>query len=247
MRWHLVEGAAGCRAAVDHGWTAVVVDALRASATAAMLFEAGARTVYAVREVDEARALQRRLGDALLAGERGGLPPEGFALGNSPRGVEVARGRDVIFTTTTGAGRMVSAWGAHAVYMGGPVNATAVVRAVVREGRDVVVIPAGLADDPTFDAQEDWAGAAFLVAHAEAVLGAPAEVGEGGDAWAHWAERLREEGLSRLFETAPHADKLRRVGLDADIGCCAQVDLTDAVPRAVERIGEGVRMIRDGG
>lgn len=234
MRWHIIEGEAGCAYAVRHGCVAVVVDALRASATAAMVFDAGATEMLAVRQLDEARAARRLWPDALLFGERGGLPPEGFDFGNSPRTVSAANGRRVIFTTTTGAGRLVAAWGATAAYMGTTVNATAVVTAAERHGRDVVLIPAGLTDDPHWDAQEDWVGASYLA------MAAAADVVEGRAQFEFWRARLEAEGLETLFESAPHAEKLRRIGLGEEVAWCAQVDLTSAVPYAAERLDGGV-------
>ena len=128
MNIHLVEGEPGCILARECGAVAVIVDALRASATAAAILEAGATEVLAVREVEEAFAARADWPDALLYGERGGLPPAGFDYGNSPTEGVFAAGRRVIFTTTTGAGRLVQAWGAGAVLMGAPTNATAAAR-----------------------------------------------------------------------------------------------------------------------
>lgn len=238
MTWHLIEGAAGCEYAVRHGCVAIVVDALRASATAALILDAGAVEILAVTEIDEARTAKRSLPDALLYGERGGLPPEGFDFGNSPQEAVHARGRRVVFTTTTGAGRLVAAWGAAAAYMGSTVNATATARAAASHGRDVVVIPAGLTGDPDWAAQEDWVGATVIA------LRSGADIGEGASAFREWRSRIEAEGVRRLFETAPHAEKLRRVGLESDIACCAQVDVTTSVPHAVARTELGV-LLRD--
>ena len=235
--WHIIEGEAGCAYAVERGCAAVIVDALRASVTAAMLFEAEASEILIVREVEEARAARQAFPDALLYGERGGLPPDGFDFGNSPRDAAAAAGRRVIFTTTTGAGRMLSAWGAPAVLMGSTVNASAVVSAASSVGADVVLIPAGLATDPGFDAQEDWAAAA-TIATCSGML-----VGRGSDRYAYWCERIASEGLERLFQTAPHAAKLRTVGLGKDVAFCARCDITSAVPQAVERNAFGLRCL----
>ena len=236
--WHLIEGEEGCAYAVDHQCVAIVVDALRASATAAMLLDAGALDILAVREIEDAVAARRERPDALLFGERGGLPPEGFDGGNSPREVSIARDRRVIFTTTTGAGRLVGVAGAFASYMGTTVNASAAVAAAASHHRDVVVIPAGLTGEPQWNAQEDWVAAVCIARMA----GAP--IGRGADRFDYWCERINREGLARLFETAPHAEKLRRIGLDADIAYCAQVDITRAVPRTVARHSYGVILQR---
>lgn len=240
--WHIIQGSEGCAFAVERTCVAVVVDALRASATAAMLFEAGARELLAVREVEEAFAARRVWPDALLFGERGGLPPAGFDQGNSPRDAGVASGKRVIFTTTTGAGRLVACWGAKAALLGTTVNASAVVRAARRLGGDVVLIPAGLAGDPSFDAQEDWTAAAVIALRAKE-FGALDRLGEGAAAAETWFERIRERGVLRLFQEAPHAEKLRRAGLGEDVEFCARQDLTRCVPWASGRTELGVRCV----
>jgi 2-phosphosulfolactate phosphatase len=238
VAWHLIEGDAGCEFAVRHACVAVVVDALRASATAALLLEMGAREILAVREVEDALRAKQAWPDALLYGERGGLPPEDFDYGNSPQSAAAARGRRVVFTTTTGAGRLVSAWGAAAAYLGTTVNATAVAEAAAAHRRDVVLIPAGLTGDPQWPAQEDWV-AATVIARV-----AGEEIGEGAAQYAAWCERIDAEGVRHLFETAPHADKLRRVGLESDIPLCSEIDVTRAVPKAVAAVDPGI-LLRD--
>lgn len=234
MKWHIIEGEAGCEFAVAHKLTAIVVDALRASATAAMLCEAGASPLLAVRDVDEARQAKREMPDALLFGERGGLPPDGFDYGNSPREAHHAKGRPVVFTTTTGAGRLISAWGAGAVLMGTTVNASATAAVAAELGRDVVLIPAGLADDADFDAQEDRCAAVAIA------MKAGVEIGEGQDVFELWRDRIDAEGFGPLFERSPHAEKLRQIGLGDDVAWCAQVNVTKKVPQAVTRTELGV-------
>ena len=247
ITWHLVEGEAGCALARERGAIAVIVDALRASAMAAYLLDRGARELLVVRKVEEAREVHARYPGTLLAGERSGLPPEGFDLGNSPRQVdESVRGRTVVFTTTTGAGRLVACWGAGAVLMGTTVNASAVVHAAhaladIHGSHDVVLIPAGLWGDPEFLAQEDWTASAAIAMRA---LEHGGHVDKGAETLAMWRSRIADEGIETLFATAPHADKLRRAGLAADIVFCARMDTVDAVPVAVSREGAAVRCVR---
>jgi len=231
MKWHLIAGEDGCRFAVENQCVAIIVDALRASATAAYMLDAGATEILAVREVDEAYALKREYPDALLVGERGGLPLEGFDLGNSPREVEIVRGKRVIFTTTTGAGRLVQAWGAHALYMGSPVNASAVASAAVAHERDVVLIPAGLMGDPAYSAQEDWVGAVAIAMAAAQFIG-PLDFGEGGHKYTYWHDRVLCQSVEALFQSAPHAQNLRDVGILEDIAFCGQIDSITSVPEA---------------
>jgi 2-phosphosulfolactate phosphatase len=236
---HIIEGEPGCIYAVQHDYVAIVVDALRACTTAAMLLHHGATEILAVREVEEARTAHLGLPDALLYGERGGLPPAGFHYGNSPREAHHGTGKSIIFTTTTGAGRLVSCWGAAAVYMGSCVNAAAVAQAALRHGKDIVIIPAGRMYFPDFDAQEDRVAAVHIAMR----IGLPLD--EGQDFFAYWRPRIEKEGLCHLFETSPHADSLRIIHHDEDIAFCAQEDITDCVPRGVERHPLGVLVRRE--
>ncbi|MEX2114189.1 MAG: 2-phosphosulfolactate phosphatase, partial [Pirellulales bacterium] len=66
--------------------TAVVIDVLRATTTIVAALAAGARAVVPCLTIEDAKtaaaALPRE--ETVLGGERGGLPIEGFDLGNSP-------------------------------------------------------------------------------------------------------------------------------------------------------------------
>jgi len=227
MRIHLIEGAAGCEFAVQHHYVAVIVDALRASATATLLLQGGAEELLVVREIADAFEAKNARPDALLFGERGGLPPAGFDGGNSPENVGVVKGRRIVFTTTTGAQRLIASWGAAAVYMGTTINASATLTAAISHGRDVVIIPAGLATDPDFNAQEDWTAAVAIA------LKSKLSVDTGVDRFDYWRGRIANEGIGSLFASAPHAAKLIPIGLGNDISYCAQVDISPVVPVAV--------------
>jgi 2-phosphosulfolactate phosphatase len=251
MNIHIIEGAPGCAFARERGAVAVIVDALRASATAAALLEAGALEILAVREVEDAFAARADWPDALLYGERGGLPPEGFDYGNSPAEAGCAAGRRVIFTTTTGAGRLVEAWGAASVLMGAPTNATVAVCAALDRAAaaaaDIVIVPAGLMGDPAFDAQEDCVAATALarrVLEEAQSRGIEAQIGEGSDIYNRWSPRIDAEGIEALFQSAPHAEKLRRINKESDIPLCAQLDTVSAVPLGLVRHPLGVVLRR---
>jgi 2-phosphosulfolactate phosphatase len=99
----------------------VVVDVLRAFTVVPWLYARGAVRVLAVDTPERAMALRADgYPGAILAGESGGAPLEGFDLGNSPS--EVARtdltGRTVIHRTSAGTQGLVrtmgsgSAWAA---------------------------------------------------------------------------------------------------------------------------------------
>lgn len=226
--WHLIAGTPGCQFACDHRAVAVIVDALRASSTAAHLFAAGATEIWAVGDVDSALAAKSGCPDALLFGERGGLPPEGFDFGNSPHDAAAAHGRRVIFTTTTGTQRILEANGAAAILMGAAVNARAAAIAAetlaAQYATDIVIVPAGLTGAPDFPAEEDWTAATAVL------LQADAHVGEGAPEFRHWRHLLELDGIEHLFHTATHARNLLDLDLADDIIACARLNTVDAVP-----------------
>lgn len=233
--WHLIEGDAGCAYARDHHCAAVIVDALRASATAAALLDAGATEILVVGEVDDAHRARREFWkDALLFGERGGLPPEGFDYGNSPAEAHHARGRRVIFTTSNGATRLIQATGAASIHFGTTTNAAAVVQLLSNQPHDVVLIPAGKVGRPDYDAQEDWVAAASIAMLADA------PIGEGALYYRDTRQRIELDGVLRLFESAPHAEELRKVGLTSDIALCARMNTAQAVPTVRDRTESGL-------
>src|SRR5215831_6981857 len=83
----------------------VVVDVIRATTTLTVAFDRGCRRVLLAPDVETAQERARReSGRFLLGGEREGVAPSGFNLGNSP--AEYARadlaGRELLFATTNG-------------------------------------------------------------------------------------------------------------------------------------------------
>jgi 2-phosphosulfolactate phosphatase len=246
---HLRSGEEGCRWAREQKAVAVVVDALRASATITCLLQQGAAEVLAVKEVSEAYAYRQVHPDTLLIGERGGVKVDGFDFGNSPTEIQRAdvQGKRVVFTSTTGAQRLVDCLGASAIIVGTTINASAVARQVSAIAQTasvpIVIIPAGLATDPSVIAQEDWLGATVLAAR----LGFPIHQ-TSEQPFQQYQRLIQSAGLLEGFLQSSHGQKLVRLGFIDDIHLCAQVDLiTDVVPTLTAIVpllygGQGVRL-----
>ena len=127
------------------GCTALVIDVLRASTTMVTALANGCQALVPVAEVDEARRRVATMPGALLAGERGGDPPEGFDLGNSP--LEFTRervgGRTIVFTTSNGTRALLAARPATAVGVAGFTNLSAASEWALGQGRSIVLVCAG--------------------------------------------------------------------------------------------------------
>jgi 2-phosphosulfolactate phosphatase len=208
------------------GRVALVVDVLRASTTVVAACAAGCRQVIPVATAEAARERAARVGDALLAGERGGDMIPGFDLGNSPleyTADRVAR-RSIVLTTTNGTAAMLAAADADAAAVAALTNVDAVVRWAVEQGRDVTVLCSGEAGRLSL---EDAVCAGVVVDRlaAEATIDAT-------DAalLARRAGQYYAPDLSRLVADSTWARKLTRAGRAADLAACLAFAGVDMVP-----------------
>ncbi len=229
---HLTRGTAGCALAVRDGAVAIVVDALRASTTLAVLLAHGAARILVVARVEDARALAETLPDALLVGERGGERLPGFHLGNSPLEVLASPrmdGRTVVFTSSNGAQRLTASCLADRVLVGSVANASAVATFARpyadATGRDVVCVAAGKYPDETYVSPEDEATGAYLALR----IGLPFAEDSQADADA-WERRLVLDGLESIFRASRHAQRLMEIGYGEDVLYCTRPDTVTAVP-----------------
>ena len=123
------------------GSAVVIIDVLRATTSMSYIFESGGRAIYPVEEVEAAHEMKRRMPDALLCGERGGVAPPGFDMGNSPAVFKDAdlSGRDVILTTTNGTQAVATARSAGFVIAAAFRNAAAVAAYLRKNAHDMPV------------------------------------------------------------------------------------------------------------
>ena len=201
------------------GHVAVVIDVLRASSTIVAALGAGARCVRPVADLSVARDLADGPG-TLLCGERRGVRPAGFALGNSPGEYtpDVVGGKTIILTTTNGTLAIERCAEAIAVIVCACVNLSAVVRWLVRRGDPAIVVCAGSPGGPSF---EDTLCAGIL-AH---------ELGGKGPGLAEARARAAETPhVGRALRDCRHGRYLAGLGLADDVDWCAQRDVSHLVP-----------------
>jgi len=129
------------------GGMAVVIDVLRASTMMVHALVAGCREIIPCAEVDEARRRAAELppGQALLAGERHGVPIEGFDLGNSPGECtrSLCEGRTMVITTTNGTRALLASVDAGTVLLGAFVNFAATSQRLLHETGPIHLVCAG--------------------------------------------------------------------------------------------------------
>ncbi len=210
------------------GGLAVVIDVLRASTTIIHALAAGCTEVRPCAEVDEAVELagEMRVGRVLLGGERQGVPPPGFDLGNSPREYtpSLCRGTTLVLTTTNGTRALLRAAEAERVLVAGFVNFSAVCEQLQADARPIHILCAGTEGEPTL---EDTLLAGALVETLcetlEARLNDSARL-----AWDCFETHGRM--LLGALEISRGGANLRRLGYDEDIRAAAVVDQFALVP-----------------
>jgi 2-phosphosulfolactate phosphatase len=216
------------------GGVAVVVDVLRATTVMVHALAAGCDAVVPCLEIDDARRTAEALGTgrAVLAGERQGLPIEGFDLGNSPESFtpESCGGRTVVMTTTNGTRAILASLEAERVVVGAFPNFAATVQLLHADNRPLHVVCAGT---DGFVSYEDALLAGAYARHfqdlggtlrndeAEIVAGLWARVAE--SIWVKSGDRAAEKNpLVRYLTRGRGGQRVLELGLGADIDAAAR-------------------------
>ncbi|MFT5522627.1 MAG: 2-phosphosulfolactate phosphatase [Pirellulaceae bacterium] len=215
------------------GRIAVVIDVLRATTTINFALVAGADSVRPCLEVEQARELASGIDNALLGGERGGLPIEGFDLGNSPQLYmpDVVSGKTIVFTTTNGTKALQACCSAERVLIGAFVNLVGLVLQLKQTETPLAIVCSGTNGEVT---REDVLMAGALVHE----LSKECEVNLGNDqailaldAWRSLGERGEcRERLAEELQQTQGGRNLMSLGLQDDIVLSALRDRFRIVP-----------------
>ena len=194
-------------------WEPVVIDLLRATTTIVTALFHGAAGIYPVTTTEQARELVEK--DGLLAGERGGLPPQGFHFGNSPlemieKGV---RGKRLWFTTSNGTRALEASRKYGLPLVVSLLNLESTVDYLVTRGRPVLLVCSGNSGERS---REDT----FL---AGAVASALSQRESGTYQFtdrARAAVELYQEGRDNVVDfllQCPHGQKLVHIDMENDV------------------------------
>ncbi len=231
----------------------VVIDVLRATSTLVSMFDAGVRRIVLAGSIQGALDLAASMTPRpLVCGESGGLPPAGFDRGNSPReyAPESLDGDELVFFTSNGTKAMRQLGDSPLVMTGSMLNASAAMRAALREARarglDITLVCSGDFLGTRF-AIDDAFCAGFLCS---VLRRETARLGVGDlvmDETALAAMRLCQsyvpwtrndagdsvpsrEAILEAFWDSHNAQVLGQVGLPEDVDYCSQVDISGTVP-----------------
>jgi len=215
--------------AVQRANIIIVIDVLRCCSTIVTALANAAEGVIPTKTVREARVLHKKHPEFILAGERRGIKPKGFDLGNSPLDFspQKVKGKHIILTTTSGTKAIISSKKAKYVFTGAFLNAEATAKAALRiaeqEGTGISFIPAGT--NGRFSLEDFICAGAIAkgfsadnVEHSDAVLAALLAFQR---AW---------KSLDRVIQSGYHARYLISQGFEEDVKFCSQLNVFKIVP-----------------
>jgi 2-phosphosulfolactate phosphatase len=220
------------------GRTIFVIDILRASTVICAALHHGARAILPASTTEEALRLAQTIGgpEVLLCGERGGLPIQGFALGNSPLEMtaDAVRGRTLVMTTTNGTPALLATQGAASVHLAAAVNlsaAAASARDALDARGELLILCAGR--ERSFALDDAYAAGRLLVA----VLGGNRKRQGMNDAALASLDLVRRYGKEweRPLRASRGGADLLGLGFDADVVDAARQDAYPVLPVYHER------------
>jgi 2-phosphosulfolactate phosphatase len=215
--------------AVERNDVVIVIDVLRCTSSIITALTNGAHAIIPMQTVSEARSKAKENSRYLLAGERRGVKPAGFELGNSP--LEFSRdrvaGKTIIMTTTSGTAAFARVKGHSFVLVGAFLNAAAVAQAAINLSEsNHLNLSFALSGKRGAFSLEDFLGAGAIIHHfanKDLTYSDPA-----------YASLLAfEKAKPSLFATlceGSHARTLLDLGFKDDVIHCTQVNKCTTVP-----------------
>ena len=215
--------------AVSRGDVLVVIDVLRCCSTIVTALANGVKEVFPAKTIREGQALHKKYPGFLLVGERKGIKPKGFDLGNSPLefSSNSVRNKHVILTTSNGTKAICLSGDARWVLIGAFLNAEAVAKTAFgiaeKERAGISFVLSGMHGRFSL---EDFICAGAIVENL------PADRIECSDAVsaALLAFRWSHKQLAVIIQSGSHARYLKGVEHEEDVKFCCQLNTYPVVP-----------------
>jgi len=212
----------------------VIIDIFRATSSICYGIENGAEAIIPVAEVEECIAYQEKHPGYLLAAERNGEVVSGFDFGNSPFSYtkEKVAGKTVVLTTTNGTHALHLSRKAKKVVIGSFLNLTAVCNWLKTQNDNILLVCAGWKNN--FNLEDTmFAGAVVDQLKDNGFILDDAAIAA-GDLYS-----IAKTDLPGYLKKTSHSERLKKLGIEADIAFCLQVDITTAIP-----VLEGEKLVK---
>ena len=211
----------------------VVIDIFRATTSICYGIENGAEAIIPVATVEICESHRTSEG-YLLAAERDGEVVTGFDFGNSPFSYskDKVEGKTIVLTTTNGTYAIHQSLAAQKIVMGSFLNLTALADWLQTQNQHVLLLCSGWKEKMNL---EDTLFAGAVVHNIK-------EFGYKLDDASIASEDLyilAKNDLSGYLKKTSHSERLKKLGIEADIEFCLNVDLTTAIP-----VLEGVKLVK---
>jgi 2-phosphosulfolactate phosphatase len=212
----------------------VVIDIFRATTSICYGIENGAEAIIPVSQVEECSAYLEKGFDYLLAAERNGEVVEGFDFGNSPFSYtkEKVAGKTIVLTTTNGTHALHLSRSAKKIVIGAFINLTAICNWLKQQDENILLVCSGWKNN--FNLEDTlFAGAVVeQLKNSGVVVDDPALA-------ANDLYNIAKDDLDKYLKKTSHSERLKKLGIDADIEFCLKIDLTTAIP-----ILDGDRLVK---
>ncbi len=203
----------------------VVIDIFRATTSICYGIENGAEAIIPVSQVEECSAYLEKGFDYLLAAERNGEVVEGFDFGNSPFSYtkEKVAGKTIVLTTTNGTHALHLSRSAKKIVIGAFINLTAICNWLKQQNENILLVCSGWKNN--FNLEDTlFAGAVVeQLKNSGFVVDDPALA-------ANDLYNIAKDDLDKYLKKTSHSERLKKLGIDADIEFCLKIDLTTAIP-----------------
>ncbi|MDB5159048.1 MAG: 2-phosphosulfolactate phosphatase [Mucilaginibacter sp.] len=203
----------------------VVIDIFRATTSICYGIENGAEAIIPVSQVEECSAYLEKGFDYLLAAERNGEVVTGFDFGNSPFSYtrEKVAGKTIVLTTTNGTHALHLSRSAKKIVIGAFLNLTAICNWLKQQNENILLVCSGWKNN--FNLEDTL----FAGAVVEQLKGSGFVVDDPAIA-ANDLYQLAKDDLDGYLKKTSHSERLKKLGIEADIAFCLNVDIATAIP-----------------
>jgi 2-phosphosulfolactate phosphatase len=215
-------------------YVVIIIDIFRATSSICYGIENGAEAIIPVAEVDECLAYRDKETGFLLAAERNGEVVSGFDFGNSPFSYtkEKVAGKTIVLTTTNGTHALHLSRKAKKVVIGSFLNLTALCNWLKTQNENILLVCAGWKHN--FNLEDTL----FAGAVVEQLKAGNYKTDDSAIA-SNDLYQLGKHDLNVYLAKTSHSERLKKLGIEADIAFCLNVDITTAIP-----VLEGERLIK---
>lgn len=212
----------------------VIIDIFRATSSICYGIENGAEAIIPVSQVEECAAYGEMGLGYLLAAERDGKVVDGFDFGNSPFSYtkQKVSGKTIVLTTTNGTHALHLSTKAKRIIIGSFLNLTSVCNWLKAQNQNILLVCAGWKNN--FNLEDTLFAGAITERLANYTHTADDAAIAAADLYS-----LAKEDLNAYLKKTSHSERLKQLGIEADIDFCLNVDVATAIP-----VLDGNRLVR---